>query len=1151
MKKRNHQALATAALAGTLIPLVAPLQHVQAATTNQTHTVKAGENLYRIGLAYNVSVDQLRAWNGMKASETTIKVGQKLIVGKKNSSSTPSIETPPKPGMGGSHTWGHWYKENVSVKPAGEYVTKTGHKLPLVLEMKSTHPDFLYYIDQGMHVKNTVYLYLQTYKSDTYYYSPIIRDKATTGMGLGGKVNSLTAEILRRLKGTPYYPHYAHTEEKLRLNTPSLRSNPFSHEPSGNHPIYNNTQNDVASTVRNLNHKRRNGMEDMNFRQFTAPLLVTHNFTPQALIKTSLGYQGKHSDSYQLHDGSKKWGEFRQLGYFTSGQPFHNPYFPVDGMRNNGGKGFEDYPLMAFPWTHPKFRDTALHSEMDELTFQWAMHKGMFGLSKTGANKHLYNLYYQPKTDMQAAKRAYDDKMQAMRQLYEKSPKVRENMKRAENGGYTDKEKAVHALAVLYASLTSEPLGLDESLSVLFAYKYPLTDNALGKQVWYSIPLTLPGDKRAGVTQDTQIRKQTILLNGKPVQTFTRDAKGNTKLDTKVAPEVEPGQTIKVVTDVVMVTPYRNALQKNLTLKTSSGLKENYERVGGGVIRKDAPNTFEYTMTIPEMEGPMTVTGLLDKTAYLRTFDMLYESIGNIAENKLNVIIDRGNFVAEKVEMVAKDGTVVSDPTPGHAYKLRYVYKYVSVNGKDARRNTKVRVDYNIGRQMVGATLHGRDDSGTTSTKTLTMKPKHNQTYAFESDYHIFETGQVDTTATVVVGEDRYDQNKKDNTHANRWESEYDIRVQNVRVVPSESTNGQVQKGQSLVQFDVEYQVPSFVDELGQDVSFLVSVDGKTISTEQHIRSGMNRNLSIPMDVDLSGADEQVVKAAIFANHTREVYETDIATQENNKGTGQAMVTAPKVTPFKDNNRKETWKQYVETNKWKGEPLSYKTFTKKAASFIRFTSKDTIQSAFRDVSEGYQIDAVWFRSRLTRDEEMGPQKDGWVNLLKEDGVIRAGYGYELKMDVSYDTNALDQDFENKVGVDGVWTRPSLIRPILQDNIYVEMPDGTIRSVQGDGGTEKALRVKEKITKKGQTTWTFDIEGDSKLGADTVGRFYIGEDVKDGRYPLNVFTPKITGISGKMTSDKDARTHLLFDSRPDLGIKVIGASVDDVTDHINR
>lgn len=47
-------------------------------TTKRTHTVQAGENLYRIGLKYNVSPDSIKAKNKLTSSE--VKVGSILII---------------------------------------------------------------------------------------------------------------------------------------------------------------------------------------------------------------------------------------------------------------------------------------------------------------------------------------------------------------------------------------------------------------------------------------------------------------------------------------------------------------------------------------------------------------------------------------------------------------------------------------------------------------------------------------------------------------------------------------------------------------------------------------------------------------------------------------------------------------------------------------------------------------------------------------------------------------------------------------------------------------------------------------------------------------------------------------------------------------
>jgi LysM repeat protein len=52
----------------------------QSAEATNTHTVRAGETLYRIGQKYHVGLDKLRKWNNL--TKDTIEVGQKLIVSR-------------------------------------------------------------------------------------------------------------------------------------------------------------------------------------------------------------------------------------------------------------------------------------------------------------------------------------------------------------------------------------------------------------------------------------------------------------------------------------------------------------------------------------------------------------------------------------------------------------------------------------------------------------------------------------------------------------------------------------------------------------------------------------------------------------------------------------------------------------------------------------------------------------------------------------------------------------------------------------------------------------------------------------------------------------------------------------------------------------
>lgn len=1039
--------------------------------------------------------------------------------------------------------------QTVEASPVGEHVKRVGSgvyttadliDMPLVIEMLPTHVDYDYFLHYGFHQNRRVFMYLQKYKDSVYYYSPAVRylhtDASKNGERPDGSIDEFARARLKTLSlidGGRYYPRRNMSEHQLRANR-GRGATESEIGGIGHHPDHHNRLTDPAKTVRDLNYLHPGSdKRNHNMRPYSVRPLMERAWTPENLIRTSTGYPTRHQDTRYTRGAYNAWVEQRSLGYYANGRRLTNPNFPADGMRDNGSEGFEDYPLLAFPWSDNDVRDggnPSLHSEADEYTYQWAMHNGWYGRSRR-------NTHYDARTDWGEARTQYREKRAAMTILYDEHSSVQENMRRA---GYRNRNSAIDALTVKYGSLQSPPILSTHTIGVTF--KRATNDYVIG-----ATAPTGPNDDLGPI--DTRVVRQRVFNEaGNVIQTF----EAGKALRPSKAPDVEPDDRLRVETDVVIHNGWRSAMHGVLDFSTNQNQTKTLSRIGGGNIRSGriGTNRFSHTFTVPEMEGAYDVTTALDQALYASTSDITLMSGSYSGHNRLNVVIDRGDFASESISLIDREGNEVSTPVPGREYKIKYAFKYTSANGENARRKANLRVDYVIGREMVGENL-GREDSGLLSAPGKTVRPEHGRTYTFETDYHLFETAQFDTAAALSVSEDRYNQDPSTNAIAERWSSNYDLGVSDVRLLPGYTVNTHEQTATVLVQFDVKYDAPSAISDLGQDVDFLVAVDDQVVEVTEHIRKGNNYNLSVPIEVELDGESDRVLEAVVFANHSMNVYESDLDAQRNNFGMATARIATPEVESFTNNNRRVTWNQYTGINRWTGENTSYNTFGGNRRNFMKFLNPDDSRGVRRDSFESYQVDAVRFRSRLTRMEEMGENGDGWVNLLEEEGYIRAGYGYELEVDVSYRTNVLDFSEPNRTGADGISTRTRFAEPLLQDNVYIEMPDGQLRSVQGDGGTESALRLKEKQGDAGNMSWTFEIDGGESLGAETVGRFYIGNDVEDGRYSLNVFTPRISGVSGKMTSERDVLEHLLYDSAPDLGINVIGSSVDDVTDHINR
>lgn len=1105
------------------------------------------------------------------------------------------------------------YRDGIESVGSAIYTTKNGKPLHLVMELMPHHPNHAYYINQGMYRtdvmgKKRVYLYLQHYKGKYFYYSPVYRYYDNDlGNYVNGRISKHHHEIGNRIKGmSSLRPNNNKRENWVRGNSTYQGRNPSEHG-TGQHEGHS-SMNYYARRVGKSGEENapvplnwgnpewvpghrypslqayHNGGYiggQHNFRRYFAKPMYEASWTVANLTLAS--DKGNHVDGYQKnmdsHSDSKyvnRWGEYRWLGYYSTGEEFWNPYFPVDGMAAPGRNGLQSYPFRAYPWAQDDNYNSEFTSKMDRFVFQYALRTNYDTLAPGGAHSHLRK-YLDPSVSLEEAREAYEEKYDAMLTLYEHSYDLQVNMRNDYNGGLSG-HAAVEALTMKYGSLKSDPMGIDD-VTVAEFQRDSISHYDNGKPYRYSLILQSPYNEYENPHDyhDTQIVEQKIYRDGNLLQTFKRNtSNGQTTVTNSpysekeygkgVAPEVEPGERLEVKTNVYIVDAYRDANQNSLDYSTS--LNPTWQRVtlNDTQIRANKDNVFGAKLNVPDVDDDMTfdINAQLDKQLYQDSFDMLFDSTGNTAKNTLKIIVDRGNFGAESTELIDEQGNVVRDPVPGNRYKIRFNYRYLSDNNRDARRNTTLQVNYQLGRQMVGSPIHGRDESRALTAHARdsngnimkTFKPKHNTVYSFDSDYHYFETAQFDAMSDIVVGLERYDLDTSDNKLTKDWSSFYDIAVENVRVVPNDTVNTQDQVAEMLVQFDIDYMTPAHIKDLGQNVEFLVDLDGETVLVNEHIRKGKNRNISIPIEIPLEGNVDRVLEARVLANPDRKVYEEDVysANRPNNIGVGTGQVKNDIVQPHYDSNRQETWTQYVHENNWSGSQLNYRTFSNNLQrTFLRFTSKDNPRSTSRfNLFENYQIDSVRFRSRLTRQRELG--NDGWVDLMQEDGYIKAGYGYELEIDVSYNTNAMDQIFENSMsanGTTGRWSRPQLSEPLLQDNVYIEMQDGHIRSVQGDGGTEQALRVKDKSENNGKTTWTFEIDGGTILGAPTVGRFYIGEDVADGRYPLTVFTPKIRGVNGKQINSTNALEYLLYDSANDLGINVEGAASDDITDHINR
>jgi LysM repeat protein len=74
------------------VPYTAPVKPKQQTSGGIIHVVAAGETMFSISKAYNVSVDDVKQWNSLTSN--SLSVGQELVIKRKNTATTQTSSTP-------------------------------------------------------------------------------------------------------------------------------------------------------------------------------------------------------------------------------------------------------------------------------------------------------------------------------------------------------------------------------------------------------------------------------------------------------------------------------------------------------------------------------------------------------------------------------------------------------------------------------------------------------------------------------------------------------------------------------------------------------------------------------------------------------------------------------------------------------------------------------------------------------------------------------------------------------------------------------------------------------------------------------------------------------------------------------------------------
>lgn len=601
----------------------------------------------------------------------------------------------------------------------------------------------------------------------------------------------------------------------------------------------------------------------------------------------------------------------------------------------------------------------------------------------------------------------------------------------------------------------------------------------------------------------------------------------------------------------------------------ANAMDKTFTNTASGNLAAGNSITYRQAIDVPFSSNVMAMYSEIDINHYYGRDNT--NLVDDFAQMVLSVNDESGNLINRSIRLVDKSGKEVEHPVPGEQYRLRFYvdyesqsrkFHYVPYKNKDGEtyyqyeeydyysNNINIDVNYRINRQLPYKGFDGK--TGVVTKKIGSMRRGTSTSFNLTTDEYItYETGvfDVDTTISVNKGSSRFNKDASDDKLTQQYRYIYDLNIKNASLIPK--TTVHTADGDSvtyLMKFDVNYIVPNHAKNHAKDVTFAVNVGGQTKTVTEHIKGGHNPNVTIEIDVPLEGKD-QVVKGIVLANSDSNVYETNYSNNSAKASADVSNVTS--VKPYSGAPKNAySWNQHIQTHEWTSSNRSYKLFNRNTTyNFPFYSPKGTPSNQKIALNEGLKIKHVWFRSKTTQDLKEGPKKDGWVDLTKEVGKIKAGYGYELKIDVGYETDAFSKLPKETTAK---WVRPKVANGSIPNNIYVQTPDKKIHSVNGDGGSAKDMKYTRKdASNGGKTDWIYEIAPKKVLGVNTLGKFYIAEDVSNGTYIMTVFTPQTHGLLGKMTSETNTVNNLLFDQKNNLRIEVVGSASDDIDDNITQ
>lgn len=891
-----------------------------------------------------------------------------------------------------------------------------------------------------------------------------------------------------------------------------------------------------------------------------------------------------------------KTGEWRYLGVSSKGNVIFNPYFPSDAVNYLGNGKLAYYDWRKTPWD----ASDAQASERED-----AKSSERPALLESDAKSFIKQF---------DAPTYYDEnyKTEKIRIVQEMIDSSMAPVNGHNQSTLTAKQWA-NSLSLVTDPINETPIFTGQrrigDFNQTFAYLTPLNDIYLSSFVVKDEKGTVVSSgTRSGYNKDFSYTNKGKLKNGCYYI-----------VELKVNKKINPALKASTLSSILKVTNSNNSSvtvypKESDTSKTGLVTLSNK----GGLIKDtNTSNVMKFGFKVPDTNTATsyTINGYISpKHAGVDNLDYSNDS-GTI---KLSVdttppVTSSGDIKAVSVKLL-DEGTVVYDSTatskrkaivPGKTYDIVYTAKYVGetlaskyfngsswVYDNDDIYKAKIPLSYTITRKVGTA----QSNDNTSKTGYFLDKDGNNSismvkdtVMTFTRKNVVLEHPYLDTSFTVTSTNKKVNKDTTNDTIKAILNDKFDILIDNVTLTTLPSKEYILENSSKEVTYNVTYdatlKAPSYISNQHKVlIDTSININGTEAKFVDLLEANTTtKNISHTVKGVLANGTTGPYYCEVILNYNKAVYEN--GGYDNNRGitsisfekvknpalgkpTDKAKNpynganTSPDKGGDANNNcliprTNNSYSSTYDIFKWTATSKSYKSFEgSNTIKFKTYTSSKTTKTVTN--SESFIIKDVLFRSKDTKDKKLG--NDGWVSMINsDDSIIKAGYGFELKVIVEYKTNALiNNPAESNSSTSGTFVTNLASGINITPEIFVDLAgkERTILSSKrySDSRIKQGLKVKQTKNNvlEGSmqvSEWEYTLKETTINGVSSVEKIFIPENLKDGKYKLSIYTPPTSGVSSKAEYDKFKYSSLC--DRKDTYVTVKGSATDDLNSHTTQ